>query len=69
MTVEDLNAFDAETLRYLVETKAEEKADAATEPDLQVNAVSYRMMVGPYPWRGYDRPSRSPGCPHDPEVE
>jgi len=57
MTVEDLNAFDADTVRYLVETKAEEKANAATEPDLQVNAVSYRMMVGPYPWRGYDKPS------------
>jgi phosphate transport system permease protein len=57
MSPEDVQGLDEETLTFLLEAKAEEKQSVASEPDLQVNAVSYRMMFLPYEWRGYDKPS------------
>jgi len=48
---EELAAFDDETIALMVATLAEEVAQSSN-PDAQLNALSYRMMFKPHQWHG-----------------
>lgn len=51
----ELKGFDAETLKTLIELKAEELQQIAN-PDARLNTTSWRMLWKPYRWVGYDKP-------------
>jgi phosphate transport system permease protein len=55
VTSEELKSYDAETVRTLVELKAEE-LQQNDNPDSRVNTTSWSMMFRPYQWHGYDKP-------------
>jgi phosphate transport system permease protein len=54
-SVEELKEYDQETLLFLLEAAAEESG-GSTNPDRAVNALSYRNMLWPRQWQGYDEP-------------
>jgi phosphate transport system permease protein len=49
-------AMDKETLLELMKVKVEEAAEAPTDKDATLNTTSWRMMLEPYQWTGYDKP-------------
>jgi phosphate transport system permease protein len=54
-----LRAFrkeDPETIELLLEVKAEEMQAIPDDPDIGVNTVSWRYLVFPHQWTGYDKP-------------
>lgn len=55
VTLAELKGFDAETVKTLVELKAEELAQV-DNPDARRNTTSWAMMFPPYRWHGYDTP-------------
>lgn len=55
VTVTELKDYDAETLKTLLELKAEE-LQHIENPDARVNTTSWSMMFQPRRWFGYDKP-------------
>ncbi|MBI5686515.1 MAG: phosphate ABC transporter permease subunit PstC [Verrucomicrobia bacterium] len=53
--VADLKGFDADTLKQLVELKAQELQEISN-PDARLNTTSWAMMLLPHRWHGYDTP-------------
>jgi phosphate transport system permease protein len=51
----DLKTYDADTLRTLIELKAQESSESSN-PDARLNTTSWRMLFQPYHWQGYRRP-------------
>jgi len=56
VTTTDLQGYDEETRKTLIELKAEELKQSAN-PDMRVNTATWSMMFHPYQWFGYDKPS------------
>ncbi len=52
----DFKAKDADTLKLLMEVRAEAAKEASTDKDADLNTVSWRYLVGPHQWTGYDQP-------------
>ena len=52
----EMREMDEETLKLLMEVKAEEIAEAPEDKDGKVNTVSWRYLLLPYQWTGYDKP-------------
>ncbi len=50
----ELKSYDADTVRTLVELKAEE-LQQNVNPDAGINAASWGMMFRPHQWFGYDK--------------
>jgi phosphate transport system permease protein len=48
--------MDEETLKILMEVKAEEKKESAGNKDAAVNTTEWRYMVKPHQWSGYSKP-------------
>ena len=55
VSTKDLAGYDPDTIRLLVELKAEE-LKAIDNPDSHLNTTSWKMMMLPYQWQGYDQP-------------
>lgn len=49
--------LDAEARQALMEVKLEEAKERPTDKDAALNTVSWRYIVGPQQWTGYDKPS------------
>jgi len=49
-------SMDKETLRDLMAVKAEAAAEAPKDKDAQLNTASWRLMLFPHQWTGYDEP-------------
>lgn len=47
---------DRETLKLLMEVREEAAKEAQEDKDLKVNTVSWRYLLLPYQWTGYDKP-------------
>lgn len=47
---------DKETLKLLMEVRAEAAAEAPNDKDASVNTVEWRYLLRPYQWTGYQRP-------------
>jgi phosphate transport system permease protein len=47
---------DKDTLRLLMEVRAEAAAEVSTDRDAGVNTVSWRYLLRPYQWTGYEKP-------------
>lgn len=56
LTAKELNEFDNETLKALMEVKAEEIASAPEDKDAELNTVSWRHLLLPHQWTGYTKP-------------
>lgn len=56
LSASELASFDEETVKLLVQVKAEEIAAAPKDKDAQVNTVSWRYLLLPHQWTGYDKP-------------
>jgi len=52
----EMKAIDEATLKLLMEVKAEEIAEAPVDKDAKVNTVSWRYLLLPHQWTGYDKP-------------
>lgn len=52
----ELDDFDEATLKLLMEVKAEEIAAMPEDKDAGVNTVSWRYLLFPHQWTGYDKP-------------
>jgi phosphate transport system permease protein len=52
----ELAQMDESTLKLLIEVKAEEIAAAPEDKDAHLNTVSWRYLLLPQQWTGYDRP-------------
>jgi phosphate transport system permease protein len=48
--------MDKETLKELMKVKVEAAAEAPKDKDAGVNSTSWKMMLKPHQWTGYDRP-------------
>jgi phosphate transport system permease protein len=57
MTLQDYQAMDAATRQLMLEVKSEAAKDKPTDPDSALNTTSWRHMIQPHQWKGYDRPS------------
>ncbi len=55
VSVSELKGYDAETLKTLVELKAEELAQVSNT-DSRINTTSWQKMFQPHRWLGYDKP-------------
>jgi phosphate transport system permease protein len=53
----EVTALDADTLKLLLEVKADAAKDAPTDKDAQINTTQWRYLLGPHQWSGYDKPS------------
>jgi phosphate transport system permease protein len=53
----EVTALDADTLKLMLEVKAEAAKDAPTDKDAQINTTQWRYLLGPHQWSGYDKPS------------
>jgi phosphate transport system permease protein len=56
MSLRDFRNEDPETIELLLEVKAEEMQTIPDDPDIGVNTVSWRYLVFPHQWTGYDKP-------------
>ena len=57
LTPKEFAGMDHDTLKTLMEVKIEAAQDASTDKDAAVNTTSWRYMVRPYQWTGYDKPA------------
>jgi len=48
--------FDDETRRTLMEVKLEEAKERPTDKDADINTTSWRYLLRPHQWTGYDQP-------------
>jgi len=56
LTPKQFRAMNKETLMELMKVKVEEAAEAPNDKDATLNTTSWRMMLEPYQWTGYDKP-------------
>jgi phosphate transport system permease protein len=52
----EFTAMDHDTRKSLMEVKADAAANAPTDKDARINTISWRYLLLPYRWSGYDRP-------------
>ncbi|MDX1952559.1 MAG: phosphate ABC transporter permease subunit PstC [Verrucomicrobiota bacterium] len=52
----ELKKMDDETVKLLLEVKAESAKEAPTDKDAAINTASWRYMLKPYQWTGYEKP-------------
>lgn len=57
MSAADFKAMDQETRKLMMEVKAEAAKEAPVDKDSAVNSASWRYMLLPHQWTGYDEPS------------
>ena len=55
LTPDQYAGLDESTLRLLMEVKLEEIAEAPKGKDARVNSVSWRYLLKPYQWSGYEK--------------
>ena len=56
LTAEEFARMDGEALKLLAEVKVEAAAEAPKDKDAEVNTTSWRYLLKPYQWTGYDKP-------------
>lgn len=56
LTDVEMARMDEETLKTLVEVKAEEKSEAPVDKDAHLNTTSWKHLVFPHQWTGYTKP-------------
>ncbi len=56
MKPDEIKALDQETLKLMVEVKAESVREKPDDKDAAVNTTSWAMMLRPHQWTGYDKP-------------
>jgi len=56
LTPKQYAMMDKETLTELMKVKVEEAAEAPDDKDAALNTTSWKMMLEPYQWTGYDKP-------------
>jgi len=56
LSADEMKEYDDETLKLLVEVKAEEIANVSTDKDTGINTLSWRYLIGPHRWSGNDKP-------------
>jgi phosphate transport system permease protein len=56
LTDAEFARMDDETLKTLMEVKAEEKKETASNKDASVNTTKWRYLLRPYQWSGYEKP-------------
>lgn len=52
----EIETIDPETLKLLVETRNEQITTAPSDKDAVVNTVSWKYLIKPHQWTGYERP-------------
>jgi phosphate transport system permease protein len=57
MQPEEVTALDAETLKLLLEVKAEGASTAPTDKDTKINTTQWKYVLGAHQWTGYKEPS------------
>lgn len=56
LTLGEFRSMEKETLQILMEVKAEELENTEDHPDANINTTSWRYLLLPYEWQGYDQP-------------
>lgn len=56
LTPKEFAKMDRDTLKLLMEVKAEAAAEAPKDKDAALNTTTWSMMFKPHQWTGYDRP-------------
>ena len=56
LTPEEFKKTDRETLKLLLEVRAEAAAEQSHDKDAGVNTTAWRYLIFPYQWSGYDKP-------------
>lgn len=56
LTDVEFGRMDWETLKVLMEVKAEEKKEAPVDKDANVNTTEWKYLLKPHQWTGYSRP-------------
>ena len=56
LTPQQFGNMDKETLRELMKVKVEAAAEATQDKDAAINTTSWRMLLKPHQWTGYDKP-------------
>ena len=56
LTPKQFKAMDKETLKDLMLVKVEAGAEVSKDKDAKLNTASWRMMLKPHQWTGYDEP-------------
>jgi phosphate transport system permease protein len=56
LTPKEFARMDQETLKLLMEVKAEAAAEVPKDKDAALNTTTWRMMLQPHQWTGYDQP-------------
>ncbi len=57
LTAAEYAGMDQETRKLMMEVKAEAAKEAPTDKDAGVNTASWRYLLMPHQWSGYDQPS------------
>jgi phosphate transport system permease protein len=57
MTPAEIKALDAETLKLLLEVKAEAAQSVPTDKDAKIDTTSWRYLLRPHQWTGYTKPA------------
>lgn len=52
----EVRALDDETLKLMLEVKAEAVKEKPSDKDASLNTTSWAMMLRPHQWAGYDKP-------------
>jgi phosphate transport system permease protein len=55
LTPEEFGRMDQETLKILMEVKAEGAAQTPKSKDSEINTTSWRYLLKPHQWSGYDK--------------
>jgi phosphate transport system permease protein len=55
LTDEEMARMDQETLKTLMEVKAEEKKESPTDKDSTVNTTKWKYLLAPHQWTGYPK--------------
>jgi phosphate transport system permease protein len=56
LTDAEFARMDEETLKVLMEVKAEEKKEAPVDKDSNVNTTEWKYLLQPHQWSGYSKP-------------
>jgi len=56
LTPAQFAAMDQDTKKTLMEVKVEDAKESSTDKDAAVNTTSWRYLLRPYQWTGYDKP-------------
>jgi phosphate transport system permease protein len=56
LTAEQFAAMDLDTKKTLMEVKIEDAKESSTDKDATVNTTSWRYLLRPYQWTGYNVP-------------